>query len=1108
MLNKTVGRGILFATLLTLFMGVAANAQGWWNPDYTKRVQAAITNNSGAATPVPCSAEITITPIPAELRADWADLQVVYWNGTTNTAINRQVLKDADDAIRVVFRLQAPIASGATSNAYYVYYGNATPLLPLTDVKAVYDTVLDFSADTVGSAPQDWIIPDQILPPAVSVAQIGGVKHMVFTSAGDHRRVMVDPTKCPTFLNVELYARMMPYPTRGSGELAAIVRTPIDPYATEANDIIPPQGIYSSYAGGFGVTLDGFGDQFGLTRFADPNISLGGAGMYLPGIPYQTATATKENTIYRVTGVDAETTFSAKTWKDGTPQPKWLIENYTAQDGSTTFFNQPGVVAFNTWGQSAAIEFFAMREIRDLAGATGAPQTGTPSPGPFLQGTVSSTLLGPLPGISLTITDGTTTWVVTTDANGYYKITLPDTTAGYTLTATMFGHNPGVVTGAHPSPISLTNVVLTYVAPVLNGRVRDKWFRVPQAGVHVVVTDALGNYLAETTTDAKGDYSIQLTTGGTYGLAAWGKGRSARTSVTVANGATKTTELVVDIPANGDCEIPTSTNDWPAGWETYEFGGTAPTFRGLSREQNHTPGGFWSLKVTDPTSDSSGNQTGDGRGPQNLYQHPIITGCSYTIEAWAYFTQAGDQFRFRGRNNWPASFYIMAGSPPPALNENTGGLDGNGNVPVNQWYQIKTSWPFVLGGSANPGPIEYSFYTYNAQVGDIYFDDVTITATPVALNQVIASVVDQNGKGVSPPFLGEMHYGKLFSNPSPGDENGICRLLTTTSTPVILAGWKGPDSRDGTALSPNGALVGVAQATPVPYDPNATTPTATVTVNTKARNILSNDTTVGLVNGDSFASRYLIDKRIDKGTAESADSANPADWVQVTRPPTNYDEATVSRLWDNNLWNEAYGWGSGGLRGILSGCSQDSDACAIADRYRTATLDLDLGSSQTIDQIEFGYFFYVNKHRIWVSDTPFEWNVELPNAQAAVDTTTDEVSVRTQGFQSGSLPYNSDQLQWYQIYRFDPPIQGQYLRIRQDGSPYHDGHQIMLEMRVMSASAWTPTFTTDDLALALKIAAGLEQSFDTDIPKLDANKDGKIGLDDAAIISKTIVAES
>ncbi|NMC83169.1 MAG: hypothetical protein GYA63_09985, partial [Armatimonadetes bacterium] len=380
----------------------------------------------------------------------------------------------------------------------------------------------------------------------------------------------------------------------------------------------------------------------------------------------------------------------------------------------------------------------------------------------------------------------------------------------------------------------------------------------------------------------------------------------------------------------------------------------------------------------------------------------------------------------------------------------------------------------------------------------------TITATPVALNQVIASVVDQNGKGVSPPFLGEMHYGKLFSNPSPGDENGICRLLTTTSTPVILAGWKGPDSRDGTALSPNGALVGFAQATPVPYDPNASTPTATVTVNTKARNILSNDTTVGLVYNDSLASRYLIDKRIDKFTETSADSTNPADWVQVTRPASNYNEASIANLWDNNLWHEAYGWGSGGLRGILS----SGGGTDIADRYRTATVDLDLGSSQTIDQIEIGYFFYVDKHRIWVSDTPFEWNVEKADAEAVVNTTTDGTSVRVQGFQSGTLPYDSEQLQWYQIYRFNPPVQGQYLRIKQDGSPYGDGHQIMLEMRVMSASAWTPTFTTDDLALALKIAAGLEQSFDTDIPKLDANKDGKIGLDDAAIISKTIVAES
>jgi len=46
MMNKTVGRGILFAVLLTLFTGIAANAQGWWNPDYNKSIQVAITDKA------------------------------------------------------------------------------------------------------------------------------------------------------------------------------------------------------------------------------------------------------------------------------------------------------------------------------------------------------------------------------------------------------------------------------------------------------------------------------------------------------------------------------------------------------------------------------------------------------------------------------------------------------------------------------------------------------------------------------------------------------------------------------------------------------------------------------------------------------------------------------------------------------------------------------------------------------------------------------------------------------------------------------------------------------------------------------------------------------
>ncbi|HEY3415069.1 MAG TPA: hypothetical protein VGM51_18700 [Armatimonadota bacterium] len=595
----------------------------------------------------------------------------------------------------------------------------------------------------------------------------------------------------------------------------------------------------------------------------------------------------------------------------------------------------------------------------------------------------------------------------------------------------------------------------------IQGTVRDLTYRVPQVGLKVTFTDASGHYLAGTTTNANGAYVVYFPTAGTFGVGALGGGRSARATVTVAPGTTVTQNLLVDVVANGDCEIPTPDNSWPDQWETYQFSaGGAATVQALSNEQNHTPGGHWSLKIQGVMGDSDSFQTGIGRTGNNLFQHPILPGCSYTLSAWVYFTNAGDKVRFRLRNNWPiAGFYVTAGAAPDPLNENTGGLDGSGNVPVGQWYQMKRTWTYLPGGTANPLPIEYGIYTFKAQVGSVYIDDVTLTPTVVSLNMVIGQIVDTLGNPVPHAYMGEMRYNNtLFSMPAPSDENGIVRLVTTNSTPISVAAWKGPASRVPTGISPSGALVGVASAavSPVPYDSNlSTAPWVTAVWDNRGAMDILGAGTVGLLNGDSKWSAYLIDKRIDKtGLTDPGDSANPADWVQVRRNSsgdavTVDGQAKVARIWDGNIDGEWNGWGSGGLRGLLS----KDGATDIPARYRTATVDIDMGSVQTIDQLEFGYFFAVDKHRVWISNTPFSWNVELPNSAAILDTTSDAASVIAQGFSPSANPYAQVQAGPFQVYRLTAPAQGRYLRVRQDGSPFGDGHQILLEMRAMSNAA-------------------------------------------------------
>lgn len=150
----------------------------WWDTQYQYRIPLTITTGA-----VPATAGNTVVSRISTgfyvsfgaLRSDRNDLRVVYWDGATNTELNRDYV--AQDDVR--FALQANMPATSSSAAYYVYLGNPTAGAPPTDLTRVYEYSSDFSAD-VFSEPFPWQAYCGLQPAPFSVSS-GVLRHSVST---------------------------------------------------------------------------------------------------------------------------------------------------------------------------------------------------------------------------------------------------------------------------------------------------------------------------------------------------------------------------------------------------------------------------------------------------------------------------------------------------------------------------------------------------------------------------------------------------------------------------------------------------------------------------------------------------------------------------------------------------------------------------------------------------------------------------------------------------------------------------------------------------------------------------------------------------------------
>lgn len=122
----------------------------WWNSSYQYRQNIAITAGSAA---VPTNYSVPLTLDHAALvtagksQADGDDVRVLYWNGTGWLELDRALGASSSwdtASTKIWFELQATIAATASTNNYYLYYGNIAAANPPSNKSNIYLFFDDF----------------------------------------------------------------------------------------------------------------------------------------------------------------------------------------------------------------------------------------------------------------------------------------------------------------------------------------------------------------------------------------------------------------------------------------------------------------------------------------------------------------------------------------------------------------------------------------------------------------------------------------------------------------------------------------------------------------------------------------------------------------------------------------------------------------------------------------------------------------------------------------------------------------------------------------------------------------------------------------------------
>lgn len=399
----------------------------------------------------------------------------------------------------------------------------------------------------------------------------------------------------------------------------------------------------------------------------------------------------------------------------------------------------------------------------------------------------------------------------------------------------------------------------------------------------------------------------------------------------------------------------------------------------------------------------------------------------------------------RLRNNLvPGSINVFAGQAPPAENDNKGGLV-DGKVPVNQWYEIRRSFP--AGTVTDPiGAIEMQIYVNgpeNSNVGTLYFDDLTITRTPVA--QVTGKVVDPSGNPIPNAYVGTLVAFSEFEEPSlisrpytTTDDNGNFVMFTKQPGSMPISAWQPTAPISGYNLPDYGWLAprvdAAASANPTPI---------TITLS-RATNVA------------------------DGATATAFDTNG-------TRNITG----NLSAALDNNLGTRWYQFGLPDGQNVTE----------------SQIITVDLGSAQRVDNLELWWeFAWADQFRVSVGPSV--------SALTNIYETPGDVLGGNLGFRLDLTPY-SDGPQ--QVFLVPADVRDNVRYIVIEPLMFNGGikNYSLIEIRALSTTAPLP-MTLTDAADIVRIWGGLKSATPADVARLNKTGSADLTLEDAVAVARSL----
>jgi hypothetical protein len=127
------------------------NPAPWWREVYQFRQVIRITGNadtgSGAGETVRIQLDTASLVNAGKMQPNGDDLRIVYFDGTENHELERQLFEMDFSVTDIWFVLQAPIPSGVETLAYFVYYGYSGEVGQPLDLQATPTTLEFFDGD-------------------------------------------------------------------------------------------------------------------------------------------------------------------------------------------------------------------------------------------------------------------------------------------------------------------------------------------------------------------------------------------------------------------------------------------------------------------------------------------------------------------------------------------------------------------------------------------------------------------------------------------------------------------------------------------------------------------------------------------------------------------------------------------------------------------------------------------------------------------------------------------------------------------------------------------------------------------------------------------------